>query len=128
MVLLLFGIQLSSFKKLKILNIQACLMVIAWVLFAPTGMLIARYYKFLLDKRKVCSVNLWFALHLPIMLSVPIISFVGLLVVLSWLNWKWVQPESGDEIEFSHSVLGILAISLAFFQVIKKHDILIIKS
>jgi hypothetical protein len=90
-------------------------MVVAWVLLAPTGIMIARYYKFLLGDRKFFGVNFWFTLHLTLMIAVPLISLAGLLIVLSWNQWVWLQPD--ENVEFSHSIFGIVAISLAFVEV-----------
>ena len=54
-------------------------------------------------------------MHRGLMASVPIISIIGLLLILAGKKWTWVSPTT--EINFAHSILGILTISSAFFQV-----------
>jgi hypothetical protein len=90
-------------------------MIVAWVLLAPNGILIARNYKFLFGDRKFLGVKFWFTLHPTLMMAVPLISLIGLLIVLSWHHWLWIEAD--EKIEFSHSIFGIVAISLAFVQV-----------
>ncbi len=91
------------------------LMVIAWVFFASTGVLVARHYKFLLGERKFFDVHAWFAIHRPFMIAAPVISSIALLVILAQLNWTWVSTTLA--LNFSHSIFGICAIILSFIQV-----------
>jgi hypothetical protein len=90
-------------------------MVIAWFLFASTGIIIARYCKNLLPDKKFCGVQFWFTLHRPIMVMVPVLSIIALLIILSAVDWKWMETE--EKLEFTHSIFGIVAIGFAFFQV-----------
>lgn len=94
---------------------HGCLMVIAWMLFASTGIFIARYYKFLLPTKKVCGGQVWFALHRPIMVSVLLLSIISLIVILADQEWKWI--ETTETLNFTHSIFGMAAIGLAFLQV-----------
>lgn len=91
-------------------------MVIAWIFCASTGIIIARYYKFLLPTVKICKFDFWFNIHRPLMLLVVIISVVGLIVILSFRNWTWVTTD--EPVIFAHSIFGIVTISLAVLQVI----------
>jgi hypothetical protein len=90
-------------------------MIIAWITFASTGIFFARYFKFLFDERPFCGVQFWFFIHRPVMIFVPICSIAALLVILAQLNWKWVS--SSQSISLAHSIVGIVAICLSFFQV-----------
>ena len=103
---------------------HGCLMVIAWILFASTGILVARYYKHLLPSKMYCGVKFWFVLHRPIMISVPVLSLIAFLVILSDLDWQWV--ETSEQLNFAHSIFGIVTISLSIIQV--KHKNLLIYS
>ena len=49
------------------------------------------------------------------MVMVPIISFTAFIVILAALNWQWVVI--GAPVNFAHSVLGIIVISLSIIQV-----------
>ena len=90
-------------------------MVIAWVLFATTGILIARYYKFLASNSEMCGVSLWFFLHRPMMLIATSLSVAGFVIILSQLNWNWVSMN--NKYAFSHSICGIVAIGISVLQV-----------
>ena len=102
-------------KILKISLIKGCLMVIAWVLFATTGILIARYYRFLAPNSEICGVSLWFVLHRLIMLVSTSLSIAGFLIILSQLNWNWVSMN--NKYIFSQSIFGIVAIGISVLQV-----------
>lgn len=95
---------------------HACLMVIAWIFFASTGMVFARYMKFLLPGKKVCGSKIWFLIHRPFMIIVVVISITSFLVILSAKDWKWIS--SIKPLSFAHSIFGIVAISFSIFQVI----------
>ena len=91
-------------------------MVIAWMFFASTGIFIAWYCRHLLPSKKLCGTKVWFGLHRPIMLLVPILTLTGFLVILADLDWKWVQTTPAKN--FTHSIFGIVAMGLGFLQVL----------
>jgi hypothetical protein len=91
-------------------------MIISWMLFASTGILIARYFKFMLPNFKLCNLDFWFILHRPIMISVTIISVLGFISILWHSNWQWVSL-SNSVIVFVHSIFGIVTICLSIVQV-----------
>ena len=91
-------------------------MIIAWILFASTGIIVARYFKFLLPDVKLCKVKFWFLLHRPLMVCVPLISIAAFIIILWGVGWAWV-PLQDDTIIFSHSIFGIVTISFSIIQV-----------
>ena len=91
-------------------------MVIAWLFFASTGILFARYYKFIFPEVKFNGVAFWFFVHRIFMIIVPTISVVSFIIILDQLKWRWVSNEK--TIEFTHSIFGILAICFSVIQVI----------
>jgi hypothetical protein len=90
-------------------------MFFAWIVLSSTGILFARYYKFIFPKIQICSLQIWFVFHRSMMQAVVILSLAGLVLILFAKNWTWV--EVAEKKEFTHSILGILAISFAFLQV-----------
>jgi hypothetical protein len=88
-------------------------MIIAWLAFASTGILIVRYYKYALPKAKLCGVQFWFNFHRFIMIFVTTLSVVSFIIILSQLNWSWVS----DSVSYTNSIFGILAICLSIIQV-----------
>ena len=81
-------------------------MIITWVFLASTGIVVARYFKFMFPEVKINNVDFWFFIHQPVMFSVPIISIVAFIVILSDLQGTWV--ESNRSPEFAHSIVGII--------------------
>ena len=105
----------GSREKFSKYKAHGCLMIIAWMLFASTGILFARYYKYLYPNIKLCGVQFWFLMHRPIMLLVPILSIISFLIILSQLDWFWVL--SSIPVAFTHSIFGIIAIIFSIIQV-----------
>ena len=90
-------------------------MVIAWIFCASTGILFARYYKFIFPTVKWFNLQFWFNIHRPVMIFVPILSIIAFIVILADLGWKWVDIES--KVGFAHSIFGIVVIGLSVIQV-----------
>jgi uncharacterized protein involved in cysteine biosynthesis len=110
-------------------------MIIAWVLFASTGIVLARFYKESFSRVRPCGFEFWFAIHRPVMLvalTMTIVAFIVILaglilyffvifsivlnlILLQEMDWKWVH--SSERLEFVHSIAGIIAIILACVQV-----------
>jgi len=52
--------MLTHYFIKNILNILASLMLIAWMLFVPIGVIFARYFKFIFPDFNACNVQFWF--------------------------------------------------------------------
>ena len=61
------------------------------------------------------NVQFWFFIHRPLMISVPILSIISFIVILSYMDWKWV--DSSSQPEYAHSITGILTIAFSVVQV-----------
>lgn len=91
-------------------------MVISWILFVSTGMLLPRYYKYFLPNvNKFCGADLWFLLHRLIMIFATICTIAAFCIIVAALE-KWVS--SDDTIEFTHSIFGIFTIIFSIIQVL----------
>lgn len=90
-------------------------MIIAWVIFASFGMIIARYFKFIFPDRRIFELKVWFVIHRPLMLSAFLLSFIALMVILADKNWTWIDKYNLTS--FVHSIFGMITIGLAFIQV-----------
>lgn len=75
-----------------------------------------RYYKFIFPKVRWFDLQFWFNMHRPMMIMVPIASVVAFIIILSYLDWKWVEAE--EKTAFAHSIFGIFTICLSIIQVI----------
>lgn len=58
---------------------------------------------------------MWFVIHRPLMLSVLILSVIGLLVILADKRWAWIEPANVGSLV--HSIFGMITIGLAVLQV-----------
>ena len=93
-------------------------MVIAWILFASTGILMPKYYRYL-GSDTICGLPVWFFIHRPLMIISAVITFTSFIVILSDKNWKWVIASNNTSVVFTHSIFGIVTISFTVVQVIK---------
>jgi hypothetical protein len=62
------------------------------------------------------GVPLWFTAHSWLMVCVPVLSISSLFVILADLDWTWVT--SDKSLEFSHSIIGVVTISLSTIQIL----------
>jgi hypothetical protein len=85
-------------------------MILAWVLFASTSLLIQRYFKHL---------TFHIPLHIFFGVFIPLISLGAFFTILfGFAKGTWVTIT--DPYTFAHSIFGILAIGLSIFQVFSK--------
>lgn len=124
----------SGAKNMDKAKAHGALMVFAWMLFASTGILFARFFKFKSGLKVLIYSNLlfiiryyrflggeilkkpiWFQVHRALMLSVPVISIVSFLVILADVQWKWISQTIS--LNFAHSIIGIITIGLSVIQV-----------
>ena len=62
----------------------------------------------------MCNVDFWFAMHRPIMMTVPVLSVAGFIAIFYYKNWTWVS--SIAPINFAHSITGIITVALSVVQ------------
>jgi presenilin-like A22 family membrane protease len=62
------------------------------------------------------NVQFWFFIHRPLMISVPIISIASFIIILWGCNWSWI--DNSEQLNFAHSIIGIITISFSVIQVI----------
>jgi hypothetical protein len=91
-------------------------MASAWMFFAVTGIVFARYYKFLFPDFKIFGLAFWFNVHRPVMIFVSLVSVAAFILILKDLEWKWINYSTAPKITYTHSICGILVICLAFLQ------------
>ena len=95
--------------------VLGCMMAICWMLFVSTGIIIARYYKYLLPKKDMCGMKCWFAIHRPLMILASLTAISAFIVILSFMEWTWIEID--EPIQFSHSIFGIVSIGTIVIQV-----------
>jgi hypothetical protein len=89
-------------------------MIFTWILFASTGIILARYFKPAWPTQKICGKAIWFAVHRALMTSVALLTITAFILILVYKKGKWVSQDT--QLEFAHSIFGIIAICFTFIQ------------
>jgi len=112
---LLFCLSVSAFNDINYVRAHGSIMMFAWILLGSTGVLIASFFKFFFPQvRAFGRARLWLVIHRPLMSLVVAMTLVGFVVILIDLKFQWI--DKNNKISFAHSIIGVLTISLAFFQ------------
>jgi len=95
-------------------------MIFAWIIFASTGILLARYGRLLrfADKSKLFGAAIWFQMHRAILILAAVTTLVGLLLVLINDNNHAVSHNRNQNLLGAHQVFGYIVIGCAMFQVV----------
>jgi len=97
-----------------IIQAHGCLMIFAWLTFASSGMLMARYYKQTWKSVKPLGKDFWFRCHQGCMGIAILLTLVAFLIILAG---RWVAPfEPKALAKNPHAVVGIVCIILAIIQ------------
>jgi len=92
-------------------------MVVAWILFASTGILFARYGRLLHIKERftVLSESIWFQIHRLALFIAALATLLGFFLILSQASGQWIDSDNGHP--FAHSILGIIIVCCSQIQV-----------
>ncbi|CAF1353048.1 unnamed protein product [Rotaria sp. Silwood1] len=108
-------------------KIHAILNIIAWILLASAGVMIARYFDTIwpeYERRVVVDANgvatgeklqrrrrfSFFNVFQPIMITVAILTWIAFFAILWELDWKWTYGTH----HMWHSILGVIVLICAF--------------
>ena len=94
-------------------------MVFAWMIFAPIGILMARYGRLLHigPRRKILGDTLWFQTHRLALSLAAVATLLGFFLILVQTQSSWVDPDTDGRLLYSHSILGVLIVCFAMLQV-----------
>jgi hypothetical protein len=94
-------------------------MVFAWMFFAPTGILIARYGRFLHigTRRKLLGDSIWFQAHRLALALAAIATLLGFFLILAETQSTWVDLDSDGPLLYAHSIMGVTIVGLATIQI-----------
>uniref|UniRef100_UPI00398EF1E2 putative ferric-chelate reductase 1 isoform X2 n=1 Tax=Pristiophorus japonicus TaxID=55135 RepID=UPI00398EF1E2 len=88
---------------------HAALMLIAWMTTGSIGMIIAKFFKEIGGTKKILGKNIWFQLHLSLMLLTVAITIIGF--VLIFVHVKGWSYSAGN-----HPLLGCIVLGLTLIQ------------
>jgi hypothetical protein len=94
-------------------------MVLAWMIFAPTGIFIARYGRFLHigTRRKLLGDSIWFQVHRLALALAAIATLLGFFLILVETQSTWVDLNSDGSMLYAHSIMGVLIVCFATIQI-----------
>ncbi|CAF1340122.1 unnamed protein product [Rotaria sordida] len=94
-------------------------MVFAWMIFAPIGILIARYGRLLRIgvRQKLFGDTIWFQVHRLALSLAALVTLLGFFLILVQAQSTWVDVNSDGQLLYAHSILGVLIVCFAMTQV-----------
>ena len=94
-------------------------MVFAWMVFAPTGIFIARYGRLLHigTRRKLLGETIWFQIHRLALSLAALATLLGFFLILVENQGTWVDVNSDGQLLYAHSIMGVLIVCFATTQV-----------
>ncbi|CAF1012871.1 unnamed protein product [Rotaria magnacalcarata] len=97
-------------------NAHGTVMILAWMVFASTTVLFARYGRTLRfgSNDELLGEKIWFQVHRLIACLTTVLTLLGFFFILVFATGGWV--ESDEQPEFTHSVLGGIIICCALLQ------------
>jgi len=97
--------------------VHGTLMVIAWMVFASTGILFARYGRLINIARRIQCLGevIWFQIHRATLCLAALLTLIGFLIILAQAEGQWVDISNGRL--FAHSILGIIIVCCSQIQI-----------
>jgi hypothetical protein len=97
-------------------NAHGTVMILAWIVFASTAVLFARYGRTLQfgSNDKLFGEKIWYQVHRLIACLTTALTLLGFFFILIFAKGEWVK--SDEDPEFAHSVLGGIIVCSALLQ------------
>jgi hypothetical protein len=94
-------------------------MILAWMVFGSTGIIFARYGRSLRlgNRRQFLGKAFWFQIHRFLLTFTPLLTLLGLFLVLVKAGGNWVNPRKVDRRLLLHSVFGSIIVCCSVLQV-----------
>ncbi|CAF1575699.1 unnamed protein product, partial [Adineta steineri] len=79
---------------LTLIQAHGMVMILAWMVFASTGILFARYGRSLKlgSRRQLLGKAVWFQIHRFLLSLTPILTLLGFLLILVHAGGQWINP------------------------------------
>ena len=102
-----------------LIEAHAMLMIVAWMVFAPTGVYFAVYARSMRlgTRRQFLGKAMWFQIHRFLFSLNPLFTLVGFLLVLVAAQGQWVDPFLSDIRLVLHSVCGAMVVCAVIVQI-----------
>ncbi|CAH1788474.1 unnamed protein product [Owenia fusiformis] len=93
-----------------LVKLHGCFMLVAWMLTATCGMLIARYFKLHWGSSTLGGKNIWFQVHRTCMLLTLLLVIAGVVVIFVYV--KGFAEWHNDTLLDLHPILGLIVTGL----------------
>ncbi|CAF1511749.1 unnamed protein product [Adineta steineri] len=104
---------------LTLIQAHGTVMILAWMVFASTGILFARYGRSLKlgSRRQLLGKAVWFQIHRFFLSLTPILTLLGFLLILVHAGGQWINPQTSDIRLFVHSICGGIIVCCVMIQI-----------
>ncbi|KAL4236801.1 DOMON domain-containing protein frrs1L [Mactra antiquata] len=104
--------NISGRARYHLVKAHACLMLLAWVFFAPIGLIWMKYYTTMWPNSRFMGEKYWFVSHATCTLWVILLVLVGVILIFAEVG-GWAQlPELSLK---AHPILGIIVFICVIF-------------
>lgn len=111
---IVYGMGEEESERTSLMKAHGIIMIFTWILFVSTGIIFARYFKLSWPNKKICGKPIWFAVHRTLMSSAAVFTAIAFILILAFKEGKWISK--GSQLEYAHSIVGIIVICFAFIQ------------
>jgi hypothetical protein len=105
------GASTQSALTYTLAKAHGCLMILAWVLFASIGIVMARYYKDMWPNNSIIGEKVWFILHVSCQIMCFLCVTSAFILIFCQIGG---YSNSLQDPYTAHPILGIITFSLAF--------------
>ncbi|CAG0883463.1 unnamed protein product [Darwinula stevensoni] len=103
-----FGVSTPQAASNNLILVHGISMVLAWVFFASSGIITARYFKKTWVGTQVCKKDMWFTIHRGFMVTAWALTIVGFFCILAHKDWEFLEKP--------HHLVGVVSVVLCFIQ------------
>ena len=103
---------------LTLTQAHALVMILAWMTFSSTGILVARYGRSFRvgTQRQILGKAFWFQIHRLLLSLTPLLTFLGFYFIVVRSAGRWSNPQISLN-GFIHSIFGIVTIFDSVIQI-----------
>jgi len=103
------NVDISGRARYALVKAHGCLMIIAWMMSASLGIIMARYYKRMWPNDRLCANKVWFSVHRFCQLLAMFCTIVGVILIFVHMGGWHHLPDYPAK---AHPPLGIAVLVL----------------
>lgn len=101
-------------SRTRFMKAHGLIMLFTYMVFIPTAVLIAFFFKQSWPSKRILGKPFWFATHSAIMMIATLATIAGFALILVYKKGTWISKF--EEPEYAHSLIGIITVGFAVFQ------------